>query len=363
MNEQSSILTNNDYVQWIKDIKLYIRRQQIKAAVRVNAELLKVYWRLGRDIKEHKAEAQWGSKFYETLSRDLKSEFPDMKGFSVTNLKYCCRFYKLYNQSDIIRQQVIDELSDSYLHQVGHDSQVPIFSIPWGHHTEIITKCKTVDEALFYVNKTIENGWSRAMLLNFLDAQLYLSEGKAITNFSRLLPTPMSDLAQQTLKDPYNFDFLTIRQDYDERELQSALTANLTSFLLELGSGFAYVGQQYRLQVGKQEFFADLLFYHLKLRCYVVVELKVERFKPEHLGQLGFYISAIDKDLKTEFDNPTIGLLICKTKDSIVAEYALGSTSLPIGISEYELKRIMPKDFKGTLPTIEEIEAKLSYEL
>ncbi len=342
------MLVDNNYNQWIKEIKSFIRSQQIKAAVRVNAELLKVYWRLGSDIAAHKADAQWGSGFYESLSRDLKAEFPDMKGFSATNLKYCKRFYELYSQSDTIRQQVADEI------------ELPIFFVPWGHHIEILGKCKSVDEALFYVNKTIENGWSRAMLLNFLDTKLYLTEGKAITNFQRLLPSPVSDLAQQTLKDPYTFDFLTIRQNYDERELQKALTTNITKFLLELGNGFAYVGEQYRLQVGEQEFFADLLFYHLKLRCYVVIELKVERFKPEHLGQLGFYITAIDRDVKSEVDNPTIGLLICKTKDSLVAEYALGSTTLPIGISEYELNRVIPDDFKGSLPTIEEIEAKLN---
>ena len=347
MANDSSMVLDSGYKVWLGEIKSYIRSQQIKAAVRVNTELLRVYWRLGCDIATHKADAQWGSGFYESLSRDLKAEFPDMKGFSVTNLKYCKRFYELYNQSDIIRQQLVDEI------------ELPIFSIPWGHHTEIIAKCKSVDEALFYVNRTIENGWSRAVLLNFLDSKLYFTEGKAITNFGRLLPSPVSDLAQQTLKDPYNFDFLTIRQDYDERDLQQALTTNITKFLLELGSGFAYVGQQYRLQVGEQEFFADLLFYHLKLRCYVVIELKVERFKPEHLGQLGFYITAIDRDVKGDEDNPTIGLLICKTKDSLVAEYSLGATTLPIGISEYELKRVVPEDFKGTLPTIEEIEAKL----
>ena len=347
MKDNVLTIQDENYKSWLKDIKTYIRSQQIKAAVKVNVELLKVYWRLGSDISAHKADAKWGSGFYESLSRDLKAEFPNMKGFSVTNLKYCKRFYELYNQSDIIRQQLVDELD------------VPIFSIPWGHHTEIIAKCKSVDEALFYVNKTIEKGWSRAMLLNFLDTKLHLTEGKAITNFGRLLPSPISDLAQQTLKDPYNFDFLTIRQNYDERELQEALTTNITKFLLELGNGFAYVGQQYRLQVGEQEFFADLLFYHLKLRCYVVIELKVERFKPEHLGQLGFYITAIDKGVKCEVDNPTIGLLICKTKDSLVAEYALGATSLPMGISEYDLKRLMPDNFKGSLPTIEEIEETL----
>lgn len=344
---ENNVAVNQEYREWLKDIKGYIRNQQVKAAVRVNEELLKVYWKLGEDICIHKAEAQWGSGFYESLSKDLKTEFPDMKGFSITNLKYCKRFYELYNQSDTIRQQIVDEFTS------------PIFTIPWGHHTEIIAKCKSVDDALFYVHKTIENGWSRAVLLNFLDAKLHQAEGKAITNFTRLLPPPVSDLAQQTLKDPYNFDFLTIRQNYDEKELQEALTNNITKFLLELGNGFAYVGQQYRLKVGEQEFFADLLFYHLKLRCYVVIELKVERFKPEHLGQLGFYVTAIDKNMKSEVDNPTIGLLICKTKDSVVAEYALGATTLPIGISEYELKRVIPDEFKGSLPTIEEIEEKL----
>lgn len=205
------MLVDNSYKLWIKEIKSYIRSQQIKAAVKVNTELLKVYWRLGSDIATHKADAQWGSKFYESLSIELKAEFPDMKGFSVTNLKYCKRFYELYSQSNVISQQLVDEM------------ELPIFSIPWGHHIEILGKCKTVDEALFYVNKTIENGWSRAMLLNFLDTKLYLTEGKAITNFQRLLPSPVSDLAQQTLKDPYNFDFLTIRQNYDEKELQKGL--------------------------------------------------------------------------------------------------------------------------------------------
>ena len=227
MGNKSSMVLDKEYKTWLKEIKTYIRSQQAKAAVKVNVELLKVYWRLGGDIAAYKADSQWGSKFYESLSRDLKAEFPDMKGFSVTNLKYCKRFYGLYSQSDIIRQQLIDEI------------ELPIFFIPWGHHTEIIAKCKSVDEALFYVNKTIENGWSRAVLLNFLDTKLYLTEGKAITNFDKSLPSPVSDLAQQTLKDPYNFDFLTIRQHYDEKELQNALTTNITKFLLELGNGFA----------------------------------------------------------------------------------------------------------------------------
>lgn len=226
MGNKSSIILDKEYNNWLKDLKIYIRSQQIKAAIKVNVELLKVYWRLGGDISRLKSEAKWGSGFYESLSRDLKAEFPNMKGFSITNLKYCKRFYELYNQSDIIRHQVGDKISS------------PIFSIPWRHHTEIISKCKSIDEALFYVNKTIENGWSRAVLLNFLDTKLHLTEGKAITNFRNSLPSPISDLAQQTLKDPYNFDFLTIRQDYDEKELQDALTTNITKFTIGIRQWF-----------------------------------------------------------------------------------------------------------------------------
>ena len=336
-----------DYKKWLTDIKQYIRQSQIKAAIKVNNELIKVYWRLGKDIAERYVPV-YGSDFYNTLSRDLMHEFPSMKGFSVTNLKFCRRFFEFYHQSDIIRQQVVDEFSS------------PIFHIPWGHHIQLLTKCKSVDEALFYVRKTVENGWSRAVLLNHIDAELHLTQGKAISNFSCMLPSPMSDLAQQSLKDPYCFDFLCLQESYSERQLQDALTTQLTRFLLELGNGFAFVGQQYRLQVGTQEFFADLLFYHLKLRCYIVIELKVDKFKPEHLGQLGFYVSTIDRDVKLPSDNPTIGLLICKTKDNIVAEYSLGATNQPIGISEYQIRHDLPESLAKNLPSIQEIEANLT---
>ena len=213
---------SKEYGQWLAEIKKQIRRSQIKAAVKVNTELLKLYWNLGKEISEKQMDTAWGSRFFDALSRDLKAEFPDMQGFSPTNLKYCKRFYLFYIQSDIIRHQVGDELT------------LPIFSIPWRHHIEIMTKCHSVDEALFYVDKTLENGWSRAVLMNFLDTQLYAAQGKAITNFSKYLPEPMSDLAQQTLKDPYNFDFLTMRENYNERELEDALTKNITRFLLEM---------------------------------------------------------------------------------------------------------------------------------
>lgn len=337
-----------DYKQWLSEIKQHIRQSQIKAAVRVNTELLRLYWHLGKEIAERRAEAKWGNGFFNTLSRDLKADFPDMQGFSPTNLKYCKRFYLFYSQSDTIHHQVGDELIS------------PIFSIPWRHHIEILTKCRTIDEALFYVGKTLENGWSRAVLLNFLDARLFETQGKALTNFRKNLPEPMSDLAQQTLKDPYNFDFLTMRENYNERELEDALTTNITRFLLELGSGFAFVGRQVRLEVNGNEYFIDLLFYHLKLRCYTVVELKVTEFKPEYLGQLGFYVTAVNRQLRRTEDNPTIGLIICKTKDRVVAEYALEGTNQPLGISQYDLMKVTSEELKNTLPSIEEIENELN---
>lgn len=341
---------NTDYKRWLIELKQQIRASQLKAAVRVNRELLQLYWNLGKDIAERQLEAAWGSGFFDRLSHDLKDEFPDMQGFSSRNLRYCKDFYSFYNQSDII------------LHQAGAELNEALFSIPWRHHIEIITKCQSVEEALFYVNKTLENGWSRAVLMNFLDSHLYATQGKAITNFNKHLPEPMSDLAMQTLKDPYNFDFLAMREGYNERELEDALTKNITNFLLELGSGFAFVGRQVRLVVDDNEFYIDLLFYHLKLRCYVVVELKVTEFEPGYLGQLGFYVTAVNKQIKRKEDNPTIGLIICKTKNQVVAEYALEGTNQPLGISQYDLVKIMPDELKNTLPSIEEIEQKLKEE-
>lgn len=341
------IKTDTEYKEWIAALKLRIRQSQIKAAVKVNTELLHLYWELGKDIVEKQAESQWGSGFFNELSQDLKEAFPDMQGFSVTNLKYIKRFYLFYNESDTIRQQVADELYET------------IFSIPWWHHTVIMSKAKSVTEALFYVQKTIEQGWSRNMLTNYMDAGLFETEGKSISNFKNTLPALQSDLAQQTLKDPYNFDFLTLRNGYVERELEDALTENITKFLIELGNGFAYVGRQVRLEVGGDEFFIDLLFYHLKLRSYVVIELKTGDFQPEYIGKLGFYVSAVNHEMKHPQDNPTIGLLICKSKNNIVAQYTLDTANLPIGISEYELSKLYPKDFKSSLPSIEEIENEL----
>jgi len=370
--------TNSEYRQWLIDLKSKIRQSQIKAAVRVNEELLRLYWNLGQDIVVRQMETAWGSKFFEKLSKDLRSEFPEMQGFSERNLLYIQRFYSFYTQDakilsqlatesqSVIPQQLAAELEVSKNKNVKFTQQVaaelephPIFQIPWFHHVQIFTKCKSVQEAIFYVQKTIENGWSRAVLMNFMSADLYSAQGKAQNNFSRLLPEVQSDLASQILKNPYNFDFLTLTSNYKERELENALIDNITKFLLELGQGFAYLGKQVPVKIGDKELFIDLLFYHMELRCYVVIELKATEFQPEHTGKLGVYVSAINHQRKKEFDNPTIGLIICKTKDNIMAQYSLESSSQPIGISEYELSKLLPENYKSALPSIEEIEEGL----
>jgi predicted nuclease of restriction endonuclease-like (RecB) superfamily len=329
------------YKDFIKQLKQKIQTSQIKASIRVNEELLKLYWDMAQMIIAKQKEASWGDGIIEKISRDLKEEFPNIKGFSVTNIKYMRKWYLFW--SDIKSPQVVDE----------------IFRIPWGHNREIITKLKNRDEAIFYAKNTLQYGWSRAVLVHQVESGLYQREGKAITNFDSKLPPPQSDLAKAVLKDPYNFDFLTLSKRYNERELEDALVEHITHFLLELGSGFAFVGRQYRLVVGGDEFFIDLLFYHIRLRCYVVVELKTVKFKPEFAGQLNFYVSAIDGELKEKGDNPTIGILICKSKNSTVVEYALKNIDSPIGVSEYELVDKLPKEFKSTLPSIEELEAEL----
>ncbi|MCL2416363.1 MAG: PDDEXK nuclease domain-containing protein [Bacteroidales bacterium] len=373
MNKPEKI-DSNDYRQWLIDLKTKIRQSQIKAAVRVNEELLRLYWDMGQDIVVRQMETSWGSKFFEKLSRDLRSEFPYMKGFSVTNLKYCKYFYQFYTQDTSIRRQVGNTIrqqlvDDSQMDNSEHNiirqqlvdelQNLPVFQIPWGHHTLIFTRCKSVKEALFYVQKTIENGWSRAVLDHFMDADLYSKQGKALTNFSRHLPEVQSDLANQVLKDPYNFDFLTLTDGYKEREMEDALTTNITKFLLELGQGFAFVGRQVLVKMGDAERFIDLLFYHTELRCYVVVELKATEFQPEHTGKLGAYVAAINHQRKKETDNPTIGLLICKNKNDIMAQYSLESSSQPIGISAYEISNLLPENYKSALPSIEEIEEGL----
>ena len=354
------ITLHPEYAEWIKNVGANFKQCQIKAVSKVNEEMLRFYWNLGKDIAAIVSRADYGSNFYKKLSLDLQKELPGVKSFSVTNLKYMKYFHEMYCQ-DINRQQVVDDSDiESSKQSVDDFIDVKIFHIPWGHHIQILSKCKgNQEKALFYVYKTIENNWSRAVLLNFLDTNLYERQGKAISNFEKILPDAQSDLAQEMTKDPYNFDFLTLRQDYDEKELKDGLMANVQSFLLELGKGFAFVGREYRLEVGETEQFLDMLFYNITNHCYVVVEIKTRAFEPGDMGQLGTYVAAVDGILRKENDNQTIGLLICKTKDNVLAKYAVNAVNVPIGISEYDMNNLIPEDYKSSMPTIEEIEEEL----
>lgn len=342
------IKINDEYRDWFAELKQRIRTHQLKASLSVNSELIQTYWDLGRDIVTMQAESKWGESFFKELHRDLQDSFPNLTGFSITNLKYMKRFYLFYNQEDTIRQQAVDELQNI------------LFSIPWGHHIYIFTKCPNPQQAIFYIQKTLANNWSRSVLLNMIDAGLYEAQGKALTNFTQILPDTQGDLAQEITKDPYVFDFLALTKGYRERELEDALTENITKFLMELGSGFAYVGRQIRLEIGDEEFFADLLFYHLKLRCYVVIELKTGKFFAEYVSKLGLYVSAVNHQMRHKDDAPTIGLLICKSKDEVVAKYTLEASSHPIGISEYQLSKLIPREVKSALPSIDDIEKELA---
>lgn len=355
------IKRDETYTSWISELKERYQRSQIKASVAVNREMLLFYWSLGHDIVGMQAENRYGSGFYTALSNDLKRELPDARGFSVGNLRYMRRFYELYPAESENRQQLADDFANAEnRQQVADDSEGIVFCIPWGHHLLLLDKCKgNRNKALFYARKALENNWSRAVLAHEIGADLYERQGKAVSNFSATLPVPQSDLAQEITKDPYQFDFLTIRERYDEKELKDALMDNITTFLLELGTGFAFVGREYRIQVGSKERFIDMLFYHIKLRCYVVLEVKVTDFEPAYMGQLGTYVVAVNHQLRTEGDNPTIGLLVCKSLDKVEAQYALEASSQPIGVSGYELAKLIPEDFKGSLPTIEEIEKEL----
>jgi len=341
-------LVSIEYKNWLESLKNSFRSSQIKASVKVNTTLLEFYWDLGGQIVTMQEEHKWGSGFLEKLSCDLSAEFPDVKGFSYRNIRFIRQWYVFWQQS------VAKIENENWQHLVAI-----LFQVPWGHHQIILNKIKNIDEAIYYVQNTLKNGISRSVLVHQIESNLYERNGKAITNFENTLPPLQSDLAKEITKDPYNFDFITLTQDYQEKELENALTQNITKFLLELGSGFAFVGRQYKLNVGGDEFKIDLLFYHIKLKCYVVVELKVTSFKPEHAGKLSFYTSAIDGELKEKDDNPTIGILICKSKNNTVVEYSLKDINKPLGISEYQLTEILPKEYKSSLPSIEEIEAKL----
>ena len=344
---KSNKIIPSEYKEWLSQIKQKFQSSQIKASIQVNSTLLEFYWNLGNEIVEKQKNSTWGSRFLQQLSVDLIVEFPDVKGFSYTNIKNIRQWFLFW-------QQVVGELKTIKSQQVVGE----ILMIPWGHNIAIIQKCKSVEEALYYVQNTIKNGISRSVLIHQIETNLYRRDCRAITNFEATLLPLQSDLAKEITKDPYNFDFLCLTKGYQEKELENALTDNITKFLLELGSGFAFVGRQYKLIVGGDEFRIDLLFYHIKLKCYVVVELKATEFKPEFAGKLSFYTSAVDGEIKDKNDNPTIGILICKSKNDLVVEYALKDINKPLGISQYELTEILPKEYKSSLPSIEEIEAQ-----
>ena len=375
MHEKVLSILDTDYQQWIVSLKKRYRQSQLKAAVKVNTELISFYWSLGRDIALMKPEEKWGQGFYNTLSRDLRQSLPDSKGFSVRNLQCMRQFYELFPLLSIPQQAVaqiesgealgVNEIAQQAVAQTesGITPQLAaqIASIPWGHICLIMNRCgKDQRKALFYVNQTVLNNWSRAMLLNFIQSDLYARQGKAITNFDRSLPEEGSDLAQQITKDPYDFNFLTMEKGYSEKKLKDALIDNIQRFLVELGTGFAYMGREYRINIGDKEEFIDLLFYHTRVHAYVVIEVKVDEFEPRDIGQVGTYAVAVDHLLKTDRDEKTIGLLICKDKNEILARYALKLSSQPLGISSYELSNLIPEKFQDDLPTIEEIENELN---
>ena len=357
------------YAAWVRDVAQRFRASQIKAAVRVNGELLRFYWSLGRDIVEKRAEAQWGEGFFVRFSRDLQRELSGVKGLSPKNLYYMKGFYLLYSRQVENFPQVGGKLEtlpqpEIFPQVAGKIPSAPweaIFAVPWGHHKLLIDKFMgTPEHALFYVREIARHGWSRSVLSHHMDLRLHERQGRAVTNFETTLPALDSDLARELTKDPYAFDFTQLAEAFTETELKAALVANIEKVLLELGNGFAFLGREHRLDVGGTELFTDLLFYHVRLHCYVVVEVKTEPFEPAFLGQLSGYVASANHLLKGPGDGDTVGLLICKSKNRVLARYALEGYKQPLGISDYELAQLYPADFRGSLPSIEEIERGLA---
>lgn len=327
------------YTDWLADIKSRVSAARQRAVLAANAELMRLYWQIGRDILERQASQGWGSKVIDRLASDLREAFPEMKGFSRANLMYMRAFAEAWSEAEIVQQAV--------------------GQLPWGQNVLLLTRLKDPALRLRYAQQASNDGWSRITLELQIKNRLHERQGQAITNFETRLPSPHSELAHETLKDPYLFDFLGLGDDAHEREIENALVRHITRFLLELGTGFAFIGRQHRLEVAGDEFFIDLLFYHTRLKCYVVVELKATAFKPEHAGQLNFYLSAVDAQIKAPDDKPTIGLLLCKSQNRLVAEYALSGIDKPIGVAEYELVRALPEPLITSLPTVEELENEL----
>ena len=333
------LLNNPDYLKIVDRIKSDIKSAQYKAVVSANRELITLYWNIGQVINTHK---EWGNKFIDNLSNDIKLEFPDSSGYSVRNLKYMAKFSETYPDFQIVQQAVAQ--------------------LPWTHNLVLIEKVKHPDIRMWYIEQCSENNWSRNVLTHQIESKLYERQviANKVSNFETRLADPQSELAIQTMKDPYIFDFIPFKADIIEKDIEDALIKNITKLLLELGSGFAFIGNQYHLEVGGDDFYIDLLFYHIKLRCYVVIELKTGDFKPEYAGKLNFYLSSVDGILKSEQDNPSIGLLLCKSKNNVVAEYALKDMSKPIGVSEYKITGNLPKELENVLPSIEDIQNRIN---
>lgn len=364
------------YRELLVEIKNRIRRGQTRAALSANAEMIAMYWDIGRMIHQRQKKKGWGAGIIPRLAIDLKNEFPEVKGFSERNIGYMIRLVREYGPQPILQQTVAKlagtgnpmEKVPQPVAQIPETDSLPILQrlvaqIPWGHNILLMERVKDLPARLWYMRQTIEQGWSRDMLAVMIKSTAHDRQGGAVSNFAARLPSPQSELARQLLKDPYVFDFLTFEEPFHERELETGLVRHLEKFLLELGSGFAFVGRQYHLEVSDRDFYLDLLFYHLKLRCFIVIELKKGDFKPEYAGKMNFYCSVVDDLLRHEADQPTIGLILCQTKDRILAEYALRDIHKPIGISNYELTRALPDNLKSSLPTVEEIEAELGGDL
>lgn len=368
---REKMTADEGYVQWMADIKQRFRQSQVKASVHVNTAMLEFYWSVGRDLVALRAEERWGAGVVKQFALDMRQAFPGETGFSYSNVKYMKQWYSYYyervtksqlpiglighqagGQLEVIEkgQQVADQVERlEKSHQVGGQLEMPeVFGrIPWKHHVHIISKCHSLDEALFYINRVVEEGWSRSRLEDQVAANLFGSQGAALTNFEHTLPASQSQLAKELLKDPYHFEFLTMKEEYDEQDLEDALVSNVTRFLMELGQGFSYVGRQMELQMpGGQAFFPDLLFYHIPQHRYVVIELKVVKFIPEFAGKLNFYVTAIDELMRGESDNPTVGLLICKSTDKTVVEWSLRDINKPLGVSTYQLEEVVERTVK-----------------
>ena len=344
---RDGMLADKEYVEWLADVKARFRQSQIKASIRVNTDMLEFYWSIGRDLVALRAEERWGAGVVKQFALDMRQAFPDATGFSHTNVKYMKQWYSFYFKQITKSHQFGDQLEQTVKsHQLGDQLEMPeIFGfVPWRHHVEIFAKSKSLEEALFYINKVVEGGWTRSWLEEQINAKLFEEQGAAITNFDQTLPAPQGILAKEILKDPYHFEFLSLKERYSEHDLEEALVANVTQFLLELGKGFSYVGRQMELQMpGGQTFFPDLVFYHIPQHRYVIIELKTVKYVPEFAGKLNFYVTAADKLLRGEGDNPSVGLIICKSTDKTVVEWSLQDIQKPLGVATYQLQEVVER--------------------